>query len=480
MRPAFVLVLLSLHAVNHLRADETGPIELTLHPRAIESPALKYRLLPAETEIRPGNAAPILLRLPWEQTPWMTKVYPTLHEWQSRPLDAPEWESFAGVLPQNFYNEMKRAAYRRDAEWEYPILETSTPYLILLPDVQGLRGFLGYGLSAKIRNHLRQGELEKAREGILVGLANGRHLAQTPFFVNQLVAVAIHQAMLARTAELIAQPESPNLYWALSALPNSMVEIDRAASLEGQIFALTFPAVTDLDRPRDEAEWTRMAEQLLALLRELGEIPPREQPKQGGSFIEQFLQKIKPADKSHLTRFITETRAELPQMLNISQERVAAMSDDEVTVRWYMHKRLARDQLASVVMTLPPAEAWPQLKRLQQENALLEARTGAKQSDYLYPLSMYLSAWSLNRNVAVLRAIEAVRHHLALHGELPSSLEAITDVPVPLDPLTNKPFEWRLDRKTATIKAPELPAEVVEPDSALARSHALEYRLRTN
>src|SRR5258708_18767065 len=81
-----------------LHVEEPQPIELTIHARAIETPVLKYRLLPSEMELKPGNAVPILLRLPWEQTPWMTKVYPTLTEWESLPLGAPEWESSAGVL----------------------------------------------------------------------------------------------------------------------------------------------------------------------------------------------------------------------------------------------------------------------------------------------------------------------------------------------------------------------------------------------
>ncbi len=64
------------------------PIELTLAAQEIETPVLKYQLLPAETELKPGNAVPILLRLPWEQSSWMNKVYPELREWVSRPLSA--------------------------------------------------------------------------------------------------------------------------------------------------------------------------------------------------------------------------------------------------------------------------------------------------------------------------------------------------------------------------------------------------------
>ena len=250
--PASAALLLLF--IRPLLGEELKPVELTIHARAIETPVLKYRLFPAEAEIKAGDAVPILLRLPWEQTHWMNEVFPKLQEWESRPLDAPEWKSSGGLLPERFFSEMKRAAFRRDAHWEYPIGETSSVYLILLPDAQGLRGFLGRGLAARIRYHLSRGELDQAREGILIGLANARHLAQTPFYVNQLVALAIHQTMLDRTGELISQPNSPNLYWALSTLPDSLIELGRAASLESSAFTMTLPAANDPDRPRDRDE----------------------------------------------------------------------------------------------------------------------------------------------------------------------------------------------------------------------------------
>ncbi|MSR60051.1 MAG: hypothetical protein EXS05_20835 [Planctomycetaceae bacterium] len=471
---AFVLLLSGL-----LPAEEPEPVELVIHARAIETPVLKYRLLPSEMELKPGNAVPILLRLPWEQTPWMTKVYPTLSEWESLPLSAPEWESLGGVLPESFYNEMKRAAFRREASWEYPIQETQSPYLILLPDVQGLRGFLGMGLSARIRYHLSRGELDKAREGILVGLANGRHLARTPFYINQVVVLAIHRTMLERTDELISQPKSPNLYWALSTLPDSLLELDRAASLEGSGFAMTFPAVNELDRPRDAKEWSKMASQLIELLQLLGEIPKQEQPKGDASVVEQFVQRLHPAGKTHLTSLIKRARAELPELLRTSEENVAAMSDDEAGVRWYVHIRLARDQHAAAVLSLSPREAWPQLKQVQEEFRSLREMTGAKGYDFLDPVSIYVSAWSLKRKIQALRIIEAVRHHLATHdGKLPETLDDIKDVSIPLDPLTDQPFQWEVDGKTATLRAPHLPVDVIAPGSATDRASFWEYRLQ--
>lgn len=462
-----------------LAAEEPKPIELVIEPRAIETQVLKYRLLPAETELKPGNAVPILLRMPWEQTPWMTKVYPTLHEWDERPLNAPEWATFDGALKENFFNEMRRAAYRREAHWEYPLGETQTPYLILLPDVQGLRVFLAGGLSAKTRYHLSRGEFDEARECVLVGLANSRHMAQTPFYVNQLVALAIQRKMMDRVGEMIAQPNSPNLYWALGTLPDSLIELDRAASLEGNLFASTFPAVHDLDRPRDAKEWSKMARQLVELLQELGELRKVEKPKEEGSVVEQFLQRLNFEEKSRLSVLIKHAREELPELLNISAEKVAAMSDDEAGIRWYVRKRLERDQLAAATITLPPREAWPQLKRLRVEINSMQEKTGTKGFDFLDPTAMFISAWSQQRKVQSLRVIEAVRHHLATHdGNLPKTLNEIQDLSIPLDPLTNQPFQWSVDGQTAVLKAPPLPADVVEPGSAAAQSSVLEYRLR--
>jgi hypothetical protein len=468
-------VLIGLAAA--LQAAEPPLIELKLHPQAIESPALKHRLFPAETELKEGNAVPILLRLPWEQTIWMNKVFPTLHEWEARPLDAPEWETAGGVLPAHFYSEMKRAAFRREAEWEYPIGETQSLYLILLPDVQGLRGFLNHGLSAKIRYHLSRGELDTAREGILVGLANGRHVAQTPFFVNQLVALTIHRSMLDRTAELIAQPKSPNLYWALSTLPD-LVELERAASLEGSAFAVSLPAVHDLDRPRDAAEWHKMARQLVEVLEQLQEIPPLPKPKQDASLVDQFLERLSAVNVIQRTKFVNHARAELPTLLKIPEEKVAEMSDEEAAIRWYVHLRLARDQQVAAVLSLPPREAWPLLKRMQADSRAMKEKTGGEGPDFLNPTNMYLSAWSLQRKIQSLRIIEAVRHHLASHDELPRSLSEITDVPIPRDALTDLDFEWQVEGNTATLKSPPLPADVIESASESARYYRLEYRLK--
>lgn len=475
-----VLLLLVFFSRQSVFGEELKPTQLFIQARAIETPVLKYRLFPTEAELKPGNAVPILLRLPWEQTLWMTNVFPKLHEWNDHSLSDPIWKTWnSGTgLPDRFYDEMKRAAFRRDAAWEYPIFETPNPYQILLPDVQGCRTFLGWGLSAKIRYHITRGELDNAREGILVGFSNGKHLAQTPFFINQLVAAAIHQIMLSRVSELISQPDSPNLYWALSTLPDSLLEMDRAASFEASLFTKTLPAVNDLDRPRDSKEWRRMAAQLIALLEASQEIPEPKKPNVDASFIDQFLQRFEDATHAQLSIFVKTARTELPGMLKLTAKQVAAMSDDEAAIRWYVGTRIAIDQETAAIMSLKPSEAWPRFEKLRADLQAMHSKTGSRRLEFLNPTGLYFAHWSLKRKINSLRVIEAIRHYLATHdSQLPGKLEQINDVSVPRDPLTDLAFEWKVEGNVGILKAPTLPVSVAEPGSEIDQKQLLEYHL---
>ena len=450
MRIAFTLAVVVLTFVRPLIADEPEPTELTIHAKAIETPVLKYRLSPSEADIGPGNAVTILLRMPWEQTNWMNRVFPTLQEWNTRPLDAPEWGTSKGVLPETFYREMKRAAYRREASWEYPIEESSSPYMILLPDVQQMRIWLGNGLSAKIRYHISCGQFAEAREGILVGLANSRHIAQTTFYVTQGVARAIDNIMLARVEELISQPNSPNLYWALSTLPDLQTELHRAANFEGSMFAMTFPAVNDFDRPRDANDWGKMVQQLVSFLEELDELPRQEATNPDSSA------------KAYVATVAQQARTDLSTYSGIGQEKVTKMTDDEAVVRWYASLRMAYDEHFAAVMMLPPNEVWPEMKKLQSELDSLKVRTGTSCAFYATKWT-FVSVWSLKRKIQALRIIEAVRHYASSHdGKFPKSLDEMKDVAIPIDPLTNQPFNWRVDEEVAILAAPPVPADGVE------------------
>ena len=63
----------------------------------------------------------------------------------------------------------------------------------------------------------------------------------------------------------------------------------------------------------------------------------------------------------------------------------------------------------------------------------------------------------VERILASLRLIETVRMYAAAHdGKLPNKLDEITEVPVPPDPSTGRPFEYRCDGNTATLVSQDL------------------------
>jgi hypothetical protein len=103
----------------------------------------------------------------------------------------------------------------------------------------------------------------------------------------------------------------------------------------------------------------------------------------------------------------------------------------------------------------------------------------SRRMSFLHPTHIYVSARSTKRRIAALRIVEAVRHHLAANdGRLPKSLDQIEDLPIPIDPLTDQPFLWNVDGKTATLRGKPLPSGVAQPGSNTARAGVLEYRLR--
>ena len=54
--------------------------------------------------------------------------------------------------------------------------------------------------------------------------------------------------------------------------------------------------------------------------------------------------------------------------------------------------------------------------------------------------------------MATLQCIEAIRLYMASHdGRLPGSLDEITEVPIPLNPMTGKPFPYRLEGDKAIL-----------------------------
>jgi hypothetical protein len=446
MRSATFLTLLCVLTTTAVAAEPAAPKkagdpghELTVSPRAIERPLTKYRLLPAEYELHDGNAAPILLRLPWEQTLYFSKEVPKLAHYSEIPLNDPVFKGNE-IFP--FFQRIKRAAYRKTADWQYPIGEE--PFgEILLPDVQGARNVVGYGLSAWIRQRLAQGKLDQAREGICVGLAVVRHYGRTPFTITQLVCCAVDSMFIPRIAELISQPDSPNLYWALTQLPRPLVDVRPAIEMEQRFLQMTVPGLDDLRQIHTKEEWTGRALAVIKFFRDS----------------DQNLRFEPGVNAAAFERVVKTARAELPAWTEGGVKRVEEMSDGEAALRWLLDGYDDVMAEMAALQSLDPPTALPCLAALNTRIKDYQATMGASKSYVaVATANVYILPHKLQREIDALRIVEAIRNYAAGHGaRLPESLDKITDLPIPNDPFTGKPFHYDVKDGVGTLSGDTIP-----------------------
>lgn len=219
-------------------AEEPTTIKLTLHPQAIEDHGPSRPLLPEAPDLKPGNAAVVLLRMPWAQRTWMEEWSPKLFEL----LELPPGDPRVGEFPfDRFAAEMRRAAFMRNADWAYP-LEDESLDSISTPDILELPIFFR-GMSIWTDQRIAAGDLDAAREGVLTMLACSRHVARTPMSIPHLVARGTAEAALSRVESLISQPHSPNLHASLSLLPDAIGDCRAALQWEAQNPKRLLPAL---------------------------------------------------------------------------------------------------------------------------------------------------------------------------------------------------------------------------------------------
>lgn len=189
-----------------------NPASLAVSPAAEPVPALKYRLLPSFADLKPGDAAPIYLRIR-HSTPdglW-NQLMEKWRKWRDVPLD-----QFPVGEARKFVDEWSRqlqqidyGAHRQTCNWNYTVPEQRLDIInVVLSDAQAMRQ-LGLLMTIKAHVEIAEGKLDDAIRTIETNLAFARHISEGPFLMNGLVGVGIITVTLDAVNELIAQPDAP-------------------------------------------------------------------------------------------------------------------------------------------------------------------------------------------------------------------------------------------------------------------------------
>jgi hypothetical protein len=435
-------------------------IKMTLHPAGPTEPALRYRLLPELRDRQPGNAAALYMRAfspEWfiggqirnrmrEDPDYDTK----LEKWRTEtplkdfPLKDLEWATNSNDL-----REVDRAARRAYCDWELTDRMRQEGIGLLLPDVQSLRAFARF-LDLRARAEIAQGKFGDAVHTLQTGLQLGRHASEGPTLIHGLVGIAVDMIMLQRLEELIQQPGAPNFYWPLTDLPPHLVDL--RSGVEGERLTIDWlvPGGRELlanpNAPRPSPEKHReMLKGLAAIL---------EEPHTPSAKLEHFEEKAAALPEARkVLKGYGWTDAQIDAIPGGLANTLLEIHNydryyDDMLVKWFrLPDRIARPQFIEADALLKAAK---------------KGQPGMVLAALLLPATTKVMAarLRLDRRVAALRVVEALRLHAAGHdGKLPASLADITEVPVPDDPATGKPFEYTLEGERAVLLVPAPPGD---------------------
>jgi len=445
--------------------------KLLLSPQAVKPPLLQYRLYPLASERKPGNAAPIYLRFAQERSDQAKKdLAEKCNRWLDMPLDDLPRKEIRQFLDNHRYvlNQMDVAARRQSCEWNYT-LDVPDVLGILLPDAQELRLY-GRLLQVKARLELLEGKYPQAVRTLETGLSLSRQLAEGPFLINALVGMGLANSMTDVLFEFVSRPDAPNLYWPLTALPRPLIDLRHGLEMEQVLLEKQMPDLADPEKPRTPEEWeaalSRVRKEIERLEKAMklteGLAGPGGQPAPPGG--------DRPPAPAGIGDFLTwvqavpEARKYLMEKRGLPAKQVHDMPQAQVLLLFLAegYREMRDDHFKAAYLPYP--EARPILLAANQRLKEQGSRNigGMVVKELLPGLKHLLLAQArLDRKVAALRLVEAIRLHAAATGKLPDSLEEIRLVPVPLDPTTGKPFQYESNGDTVTILS-RVPGESVQ------------------
>ena len=461
----FSTLIGSPYAWGQVRIGPRGPIradeerqpnqprirKLTITPAAEPNPPLKHSLYPRANELQPGNSATLWYRalLLLESDPEIGRLYDLLRDTNSVP-SGDVLQQARDFIAQYEYviQTIEQAAYREKVDWDLQLnsLRGYETIAFRLPEFQESRE-LARLLNVKAAVHLADRDFDQALFTMRVAMRLARDVSEPKTIINNLVGIAIHAITMSNVENLIDQSGSPNLYWAIAQMPNPFIDLRPSIEFEITLPERYFPWLMDTQGAhRTPQQWNQLFQETirdatvqLSLLPGLTESSSDEEFELA-------------AQQFALRNY--------PQAVQILLDQGYTKEDvDDMPVAQALAIReqilyLQYTQRATANILLPYPESAPRADELQQSLSDIHRESIV---GILLP-SIQLAYKAQVRREAfrnALMVIEAIRMHLSANdGQLPSSLDEISVVPVPKFPFTGEPFEYSVEGDTAVLDLP--------------------------
>ena len=447
---SFIAVALLLLAIScEAIAEDPVEIALSLHPARIDPFAAPPRLLPADPDLKPGNAAVVLNGLMAERQGYWS-VWDTIYDDARLTVGDPRIAAteVAGIIP-----DMIRAGLIRDADWNHPVREDGAN--VYLGDMQMVRGLLERPLTIWIKQKLAEHDLSAATEGIRTQLACARHMGNAPFFITAMQAHAVGTVAIDNLEYLVAQPGCPNLRWSLSVLPPLLFDAPSMLEWHTRLLELSLPRLKmAIPQDSDLEAWRQIASDYFDL-------------------IEDSKNPLAPEKRADLIlRCAPLARERLVRRGLLSADAAMVLSPEAAVMRAILDHHATLGRQMRLAWALPRSEAVTELGKLDGLAGAWDLELDS------WPLANgfvkgFLFFNHFSRRTAMLETVESLRHHAATHdGELPMTLAEVESAP--RDPVAGLPFIYVRGESpsTATLSVPDIPG--VPNDSQKRRTYKIE------
>jgi hypothetical protein len=431
---------------------------LDVQPAAAPVPVLKYQLLPEVSEMNPGNAVPAYLKCFAEQNTFFFSKQAT--EERDRLLHCPLTDIKPGSLKGYggiALRQADHAARLEYADWNILPQLREHGYLLPIPEVQVIR-LLAINLVVRGRGQLVDKDFDGAVATLKTIFALARHMGDHPTIIGGLVGFAIAQIGCNLLEEFVQQPGAPNLYWALTGLPEQLVDLRKGASADRMMLEAGFGLLTDKTRVWSAEDVTAAAQKLKEVAGTLDLTP--EDRKVAEEWMRSRLDDA---------GWLAAARKGLADA-GYPAEAVAKYPPQQVLIQHLFRKARINNDEALKWVGVPYWQAAAGLAEAEKKPAEIEDKVISR---IVFMVSKVKAAEArVQQRLAMLRIAEAVRLAAAGNGgKLPASLTEL-GVPVPIDPVSGKAFEYKLDGLTVMLSGQP------SPTGKASMQYRFEIRLR--
>jgi hypothetical protein len=430
------VLALAMTALASVRADQTETstetlIRLKVQPMPAPSPALRYLLLPDLKEMNPGNPIHNYLRCFAEQQKFFfdKETCNRRDQLLVMPLSAlPAYE--LQDYGKSALRQADWAARLDKPDWEILLRAKADGIGLLLPDVQQMRT-LANALKVRFRAEVALHRFDDAIGTAKTMFAMGRHMQENPTLVADLVGIAITAVAIGPLEEMLEQPGCPNLYWALTNLPNPLIRLDMGIEGERILILSEFKDLDDA-APMSEAQIKKVIAHFDGIFQMEG------------------------SNKETLRKWL-DARVKDKARVDAARRRLIEYGLKEEQVKQFPPEQvLLLDEKRDYEVRRDDVMKFMNLPTWQATQLALEPKLGKDAGIFAKALVPALfkvrsAQGRIEQRIALLRHVEALRLYAAAHGgKLPEKL-ADCDVPLPVDPFTGQAFRYKVDGATAHV-----------------------------